>query len=84
MNGQLSHFEDEQKKQAPKHFDIDHGVRFALAAKLHGKFMLTYGDTEEIRALANKYGLGYRTIPMKTTHHVQKNEIIVSDNFGWW
>lgn len=46
--------------------------------------MLTYDDTDEIRALAKKYELDYRTIPMKTTHHIQKNEIIVSDNFAWW
>lgn len=46
--------------------------------------MLTYDDTEEIRHLANKYQLLYKTIPMKTTHHIQKNEVIISDNFEWW
>ncbi len=45
--------------------------------------MLTYDDTLEIRALANKYNLNFRTIPMKTTHHLEKNEIIISDNFDW-
>ena len=44
--------------------------------------MLTYDDTEEIRELANRYDLDFRTIPMKTTHHIQKNEIIISDNFN--
>ena len=39
--------------------------------------MLTYDDTLEIRALADKYKLGYRTIPMKTTHHVQKKQRIM-------
>lgn len=66
------------------HFKIDHDALFALTAQLKGKFMLTYDDTEEIRALVNKYNLDFRTIPMKTTHHVQKNEIIISDNFKWW
>ena len=46
--------------------------------------MLTYDDVEEIKQLADKYRLSFRTIPMKTTHHLEKNEIIVSDNFGWW
>jgi DNA adenine methylase len=64
--------------------DIDHERLFALTAQLKGKFMLTYDDTPEIRQLANKYELHYRTIPMKTTHHLQKNEIIISDNFSWW
>lgn len=66
------------------HFEIDHERLFALTTQLKGKFMLTYDDTPEIRQLADKYRLGYRTIPMKTTHHVQKNEIIISDNFSWW
>lgn len=66
------------------HFEIDHDALFAMTAKLKGKFMLTYDDTDEIRELAEKYNFEFRTIPMKTTHHIQKNEIIVSDNFDWW
>lgn len=65
-------------------FDIDHEELFRLTALLKGKFMLTYDDTTEIRKLADKYNLQYRTIPMKTTHHLKKNEIIISDNFSWW
>ncbi len=66
------------------HSDIDHDLLFKLTSQLSGKFMLTYDDTPDIRDLALKYGLDFRTIPMKTTHHIQKNEIIVSDNFDWW
>ena len=43
--------------------------------------MLTYDDADEIRRLADKYRLSFRTIAMKTTHHLEKNEIIISDNF---
>jgi DNA adenine methylase len=71
-------------KRLYTHFEIDHDALFALTAQLKGKFMLTYDDTEEIRGLAEKYNLDFRTIPMKTTHHIQKNEIIISDNFEWW
>ncbi len=71
-------------KRLYTHYQIDHDALFALTAQLKGKFMLTYDDTEEIRALADKYNLDYRTIPMKTTHHIQKNELIISDNFDWW
>jgi DNA adenine methylase len=71
-------------KRLYTHFDIDHNALFELTSRLNGKFMLTYDDTKEIRALADKYSLDFRTIPMKTTHHIQKNEIIVSDNFNWW
>ena len=64
--------------------DIDHEYLFELTSKLQGKFMLTYDNTEEIRQLADKFNLHYRTIPMKTTHHLEKNEMIISDNFSWW
>jgi DNA adenine methylase len=71
-------------KRLYTHFDINHEKLFLLIAQLKGKFMLTYDDTDEIRQLADKSNLQYRTIPMKTTHHLQKNEIIISDNFYWW
>jgi len=66
------------------HSDIDHERLFYLISKIEGKFMLTYDDAEEIRLLADKYKFSFRTISMKTTHHLEKNEIIISDNFNWW
>ena len=71
-------------KRLYTHFDIDHEKLFELSAQVQGRFMLTYDDTIEIRKLADKYHLDYRTIPMKTTHHLEKNELIISDNFNWW
>ena len=71
-------------KRLYTHFDIDHEKLFELSTKIKGKFMLTYDDTPEIRQLATKYNLQFRTIPMKTTLHFKKNEIIISDNFAWW
>ncbi|MCF8247629.1 MAG: DNA adenine methylase [Saprospiraceae bacterium] len=71
-------------KRLYTHFEIDHEKLFELTAKLKGKYMLTYDDTPEIRKLAAKYELQFRTIPMKTTHHLKKQEIIISDNFDWW
>lgn len=71
-------------KRLYTYFDIDHERLFELTAKLKGKFMLTYDDTQEIRQLADKFNLKYKTIPMKTTLHFEKNEIIISDNFSWW
>jgi len=71
-------------KRLYTHFSIDHEKLFELTAQLQGKFMLTYDDTPEIRQLAQKHNLQFRTIPMKTTLHIQKNEIIISDNLTWW
>ena len=66
------------------HSHIDHERLFELAAQIKGKFMLTYDDTPEICQLANAYHLDFKKIPMKTTLHYEKNEIIISDNFSWW
>lgn len=71
-------------KRLYTYFNIDHEYLFQLTSQIKGRFMLTYDDTEEIRVLADKYRLSYRTIPMKTTHHLEKNEIIIADNFAWW
>ena len=64
-------------------YDIDHARLFEQVARLSGKFLMTYDDTPEIRLLADKNNLPYRTIPMKTTHHLEKNELLISDNFDW-
>ena len=64
-------------------YDLDHAKLFEYVSMLRGRFMLTYDDTEEIRGLADQYGLLYKTIPMKTTHHVEKNEILITDNLNW-
>ena len=64
-------------------YDINHVKLFEEVSKLKGHFMLTYDDTEEIRDLAQRFGLKYQTIPMKTTHHSQKNEIIIANHFNW-
>jgi DNA adenine methylase len=66
------------------HFELDHTKLFTLAAQIKGKFMMTYDDTPEIRKLVAQNNLHFKTIPMKTTHHLKKNEIIISDNFSWW
>lgn len=65
------------------HFDIDHARLFELTAAVKGRFLLTYDDAVEIRRLADRYELKYTTIPMKTTHHLEKRELLISDNFDW-
>jgi DNA adenine methylase len=71
-------------KRLYRYSEIDHERLFDITAKLKGKFMLTYDNAAEIRQLSEKYNLPYRLIPMKTTHHLRKEEIIICDNFSWW
>jgi len=71
-------------KRLYTHFAIDHEKLFEITSSIKGHYMLTYDDTKEIRQLADKYKLLYRAIPMKTTHHFEKNELIISNDFNWW
>ncbi|MDR0749821.1 MAG: DNA adenine methylase [Tannerellaceae bacterium] len=71
-------------KRLYNHSDIDHERLFFLTSQLKGKFMLTYDNTDEIQKIAGYYHLPCKTIPMKTTHHLEKTELIISDNFSWW
>lgn len=65
------------------HSEIDHERLFTLASRIKGHFMMTYDDTTEVRLLAEKFGLPYRSIPMKTTHHLKKYELIITDSAEW-
>lgn len=71
-------------KRLYTYFEVNHDKLFTLISQTKGKFLLTYDDTEEIRELAKKNDLKFKTIDMKTTHHLEKREIIISDNFDWW
>ena len=48
------------------------------------QFLLTYDDTPEVRRWAEKFGLPYTTIPMQTTHLIKKEELLISNDFGWY
>lgn len=70
-------------KRLYTYYSIDHELLFEYVSELQGKFLLTYDNTADIRKLAEKYKLEYTTIPMKTTLHYKKEELLISDNFKW-
>ncbi len=71
-------------KRLYNYYNIDHEKLINLTSRLKAKYILTYDFTEEIRALANKYNLQYRTIPMNPTQHYEKHENIIYDNTEGW
>src|SRR3989338_7313585 len=60
-----------------------HGDAFEITHQIKGHFLMTYDDTTEVRQWADRYNLKYKTILMKTTHHLEKNELLISDNLDW-
>lgn len=81
------HFVDPPYTKAGKRlynlFEVDHERLFNLIGQITGHFLLTYDDTDYIRELAVRNNFEFRTIPMKTTLHFEKLELLISDNFTW-
>jgi DNA adenine methylase len=65
------------------HWKIEHEKLFKLLCRAKGDVLMTYNDTPEIRALAEKYGFQFKRISMRTTHHQKKRELMISKNFKW-
>lgn len=66
------------------HSDLDHEMLFAESSKLEGPFLMTYDDTDYIRKLARKYNFQIAPIPMKNTHHIIMNELLISRDLDWF
>jgi DNA adenine methylase len=66
------------------HSEIDHEALFALAGASAGDFLMTYDHAGEIRALASRHGFQTRLVPMKSTHHAQKLELLIGRDLSWF
>lgn len=62
---------------------VDHGRLFALSASSAGDVLMTYDDTQEILGLAQDHGLQVHRVPMKTTHHHEKFELLIGRDLSW-
>ena len=66
-----------------RHWSIDHEKLFEVLRNVVGDVLMTYDDTKEVRAWANRYGFKVRPISMRTTHHKKKRELMIFRNFNW-
>lgn len=65
------------------HHEIDHRRLFGLMRDAKGAFLITYDQSEEIQDLAAEYGFEVELVPMKSTHHERKLEILISRDLSW-
>ena len=65
------------------HWDIDHEKLFKVMSNTTGAVLMTYDDTKEVREWAALYGFQVRRIPMRTTHHKKKKELMICRDFDW-
>lgn len=59
------------------HAELDHQELFRIARQLKGDFLMTYDDTQEIRALAATFNFDTQLIGMKNTHHTHMTELVI-------
>jgi len=70
-------------KRLYNHSQIDHLALFETASRLRGDFLMTYDDHPEICELATGYEFELRRIKMKTTHHSEKEELLIGKDLSW-
>lgn len=63
--------------------DLDHRKLFVHMSMLRGPILATYDDNPEIEALAREFEFDIRKVPMKSTHHAKKLELLISRDFHW-
>lgn len=64
-------------------WEVDHSRLFAAAKSLRGDFLMSYDDTDEVRALADKADFQVRAIAMKNTHHAEQRELLIGRDLSW-
>lgn len=65
------------------HSVVDHEKLFSLCEKLHGDFLMTYDNAEEVQSLAEKHGFQTKPVAMKNTHHAEMDELLIGRNLDW-
>lgn len=65
------------------HSEVDHEKLFSLCEKLHGDFLMTYDNAEEVQLLAEQHGFQTKPVAMKNTHHAEMDELLIGRNLDW-
>lgn len=66
-----------------KYHQLDHDELFQEVSRIKGNFLMTYDDAKEVRKLARNYGLYYKVVSMRNTHHIVLNELLIGKNLDW-
>jgi hypothetical protein len=61
-----------------RHSDIVPEDIFQALSRVRGHFLLCYHDAPAIRNLVREFGLRYRTISMRNTHHEDCRELLIT------
>lgn len=70
-------------KRLYRFHDLDHRNLFRTMSLLKGPLLATYDHNPQIEELAKEFGFETRLVPMKSTHHAKKYELLVGRSFDW-
>jgi DNA adenine methylase len=65
------------------YFDIDHEKLFTIVENLKGDFLMTYDNALGVKQMADQHGFETELVAMKSTHHAEMTELIISRNLEW-
>jgi DNA adenine methylase len=65
-------------KRLYRFYEIDHERLFDLCQSATGDFMMTYDDAESVRDMAERRGFTLTKVPMKSTHHAEMSELLIT------
>lgn len=70
-------------KRLYSHWQLDHQGFLQRLSQIKGNFLITYDDTEEVRAWADKSKIQWTQIAMRTTGHSLKQELVLGRDLAW-
>ena len=66
-----------------KYSELNHELLFDLCDDIKGDYIITYDNNSEVRNFARQHSMDMRLVPMKTTHHVSKYELVIGKDMTW-
>ena len=66
-----------------RHNELNHKLLFETVSRAQGVFLMTYDNNIEVSNLADQYKFDTELILMKSTHHREMHELLISKNLDW-
>jgi DNA adenine methylase len=66
-----------------RYHDLDHELLFEIASALEGDFLMTCCGETGARELAGAHNFDTEEVPMRSSHHVRKTELLIGRDLSW-
>ncbi|MBD3308201.1 DNA adenine methylase [candidate division KSB3 bacterium] len=63
--------------------ELDHQYLFEVMSQIQGDFLLTYDTNSEVLSLARQHDFDTKMVAMKSTHHANMTELLISQDLSW-